>query len=59
MGHKVIIENVILRGDDLNFQQSPYRRVNKANSLRLLPVALGAFGSAAAISLRLILRCSS
>ena len=50
MSQEVVIDGVMLRGDDLNFPQSPWRRVNRGGSLRLLPIALGAFGSAIAIS---------
>jgi len=37
----VVIENVVLRGDDLNIVFSPWRAVNRANNLRLLPIFAG------------------
>jgi hypothetical protein len=36
-----VIENVVLRGDDLNIVFSPWRAVNRANNLRLLPIFAG------------------
>lgn|GEM_PF-4482251 len=41
MAERVVIENVVLRGDDLNIVFSPWRAVNRANNLRLLPIFAG------------------
>lgn len=41
MADSVVIENVVLRGDDLNVVWSPWRSVNRANNLRLLPIFAG------------------
>jgi hypothetical protein len=41
MAEEVVIPNVTLRGDDLNFALSPWKAVNNANNLRLLPIFLG------------------
>lgn len=41
MAISVVIENVVLVGDDLNFVSSPWRSLNRANNLRLVPIALG------------------
>ena len=50
MTEKVVIENVTLRGDDLNIVWSAWRRMNRANNLRLIPIVVGFLGSCFAIS---------
>jgi hypothetical protein len=51
MAEAIVFENVILRGDDLNWTHSPWRSVTRANNLRLLPIFLGAAGLTVAIGL--------
>lgn len=53
MADKVVIEGVILRGDDLNVVWSPWRSVNRANNLRLVPIALGFIASGGMLGSRL------
>lgn len=50
MTEEVVIENVTLRGDDLNIVLSPWRALNRANNLRLLPILLGFLVSTFALS---------
>jgi hypothetical protein len=51
MAEAIVFEDVILRGDDLNWTHSPWRSVTRANNLRLLPIFLGAAGLTVAIGL--------
>jgi hypothetical protein len=49
----VVIENVVLRGDDLKIVWSPWKALNRANNLRLLPIALGLIISGGVLGSRL------
>ena len=50
MSDPIVVENVLLRGKDLDFPWSLWRRVNRASNLRLAPIAIGFLGSACALS---------
>lgn len=50
MSESRTIQNVLLREGDLNATWSPWRRINRANNLRLLPIVAGVLGSAFAVS---------
>lgn len=41
MSGRVEIVGVVLRGEDFNFSAGPWRRIERANALRLLPIAAG------------------
>ncbi len=42
MAEPITIENVVLRGDDLNVTRSIWPSVNRANGWRLIPISIGA-----------------
>lgn len=44
MAEPVVIEGVVLHGDDLNWTNSPWRRITRANNIRLLPIFVGFAG---------------
>lgn len=47
---QIVIEDVVLRGGDLNIVWSRWKVINRANNLRLLPIAIGFLASSFVLS---------